>query len=315
MNKLLKAVAIATTAVMYLVLQMGALVTNTGSSQGCGEHWPLCKGTFMPEWDYAAIIEFSHRAVSGAAGLLTVLLMVWIWWRFPKERLLKWLSAGAVFFVIFQGLLGAAAVLWPQPKAVLALHFGISLICFSFTLLITVLLFRMDRPAAQEPSAAALPGAFRRWVWLVVLFNYGVVYLGAFVRHMKASLACMGWPLCNGELVPPIYGLTGVSFVHRLAAAVAVIMVVRAAVMANRYDSLRPGIRMIANLALVLILAQVVSGAFIALGYLNLMTQSIHTAIVSAYWGALTVLCWQVTPLATASTPAPLKGGASPVGQ
>jgi cytochrome c oxidase assembly protein subunit 15 len=306
-NQLLKAVAVATTAVMYLVLQMGALVTNTGSGNGCGEHWPLCKGTFMPDWDYAAIIEFSHRAVSGAAGMLTVLLLVWVWVVLPKERLLKWLTAGALFFVCLQGALGAAAVLWPQPTAILALHFGVSLICFSFTLWLTMVLFRIDTNAGDATDrASALPAEFRRWVWWVAIFNYGVVYLGAFVRHMKASLACVGWPLCNGELIPSLYGLTGISFMHRLGAALAAILVIRTVVLASRYDALRPGIRRTANVALLLILAQVVSGAVIAMGNLNLMTRMTHSAIVSLYWGALTVLCLQVTALTarTGTTPA-----------
>lgn len=307
MNRLLRAVAIATTAVMYLVLQMGALVTNTGSGNGCGQFWPLCHGTFMPDWDYTTIIEYSHRAVSGAAGMLTVVLMVWVWWVMPKERLLKWLTAGAVFFVCLQGGLGAAAVLWPQPTAVLALHFGVSLICFSFTLWVTMILFRIDSSAGDARNrASALPAGFRRWVWWVAIFNYGVVYLGAFVRHMKASLACLGWPLCNGELVPSLYGLTGISFLHRLGAALATILVIRTVVMASRYDALRPGIRRSANVALLLILAQVVSGAVIAVGNLNLMTQMAHSAIVSLYWGALTVLCLQVShiPAPAAHTPA-----------
>ncbi|MDB4896330.1 MAG: heme oxygenase, partial [Firmicutes bacterium] len=129
---------------------------------------------------------------------------------------------------------------------------------------------------------------------------------GAFVRHMNASLACTGWPLCNGQLIPVLYGLTGISFLHRVGAALAAILVIRTAILASRYDGVRPGIRRTANVALLLILAQVVSGAVIALGNLNLMTRMTHSAIVSLYWGALTVLCLQVTalPARAGTTPA-----------
>ena len=48
MNKGLKWVSILTTVGMFLVLIMGALVTKTGSAEGCGNTWPLCHGKFAP---------------------------------------------------------------------------------------------------------------------------------------------------------------------------------------------------------------------------------------------------------------------------
>ena len=43
----------------------GALVTKTGSEDGCGSSWPLCNGALLPEnLPIQTIIELSHRAVS-----------------------------------------------------------------------------------------------------------------------------------------------------------------------------------------------------------------------------------------------------------
>lgn len=290
MNRGLRLLAVAATIVTYIILQMGALVTNTGSGDGCGASWPLCKGTFMPDWDYPAVIEFSHRAVSGVGGLLILILAVSLWRRFPHRPLLRWLGMGALGTVIFQGLLGAAAVLWPQPKAILALHFGISLICFSAVVLVTVLLYRKEQPAPMAPVSPF----FVRWVWWVTLFAYGVVYLGAFVRHNKASLACQGWPLCNGQLIPPLYGLVGANFLHRVGAALLVLLVVRLFLMARVYAKARPDLMRGASLALLLIGAQVAGGAVMAMGTFNLLTQMLHSATISLFWGALSFLCLQV---------------------
>lgn len=289
MNRSQRLLAAWTTGIMFLMLLMGAWVTNTGSGMGCGAHWPLCKGTFMPDWDYEAIVEFSHRAVSGLGGLMTLVLAGWTW-RTHKERpLVRWLATGALGVVLLQGLLGAAAVLWPQPKAVLALHFGISLVCFSLVLLTWTLLVQGERaPAAVEP-------VFGRWVWTVAVYGYGVVYLGAYVRHLKASAACMGWPLCNGQVVPPLYGLTGVSFIHRVAAALLVVMVVRLGLMARRWAADRRDLQLAANVSLVLVVAQVFSGAFFGLGYINLLTQMTHTALITLFFGALSYLLLQVS--------------------
>jgi cytochrome c oxidase assembly protein subunit 15 len=308
MNRALKALSWGTTAVLFLMLLMGALVTNTGSGAGCGASWPLCKGTFMPDWDYAAIIEFGHRAVSGIGGMMTMALAGWTWFGLKRRPLIGRLAVGALVMVIIQGMLGAAAVLWPQPKAVLALHFGISLICFSLVLLVTSLLMQPDRESA--PLQAPDP-QFRRWVWTVAIFAYAVVYLGAFVRHLKATPACLGWPLCNGQLIPPLYGPVGANFAHRLAAGVLGIMVLRMAVMAYRMAADRADLRRAAVLAALLVLAQVASGAVIATGHINLLTQMVHTALISLFWGALSYLALQVLPVRPEAVRLP-KGVATP---
>jgi cytochrome c oxidase assembly protein subunit 15 len=294
----LKTLSIVTTVVMYIVLQMGALVTNTGSADGCGSSWPLCHGTFMPDWDYEAIIEFSHRAVSGLAGLLTLVLAIWVWRAFPKRPLFRWLAIGGLALVTFQGLLGAAAVIWPQPKAVLALHFGISLLCFSAVLLVTALLVRSEDRWAAPP----VNPHFTRWVWTLTLVTYLITYLGAYVRHMGASLACFGWPLCNGELIPTLYGPTGANFAHRVGAALVIIMTLRLVILARRHAADRPDLVKAANLAMLLVLVQAAGGAVMAVGYFNLLTQMLHSATIALYWGALSHLLLAATPL-SASLP------------
>lgn len=301
MNQGLKRLAVVTTIVMFFVLLAGALVTNTGSADGCGAHWPLCHGTFMPDWDYEAIIEASHRGISTLIGLLTLAQAVWTWRAMRGRPLLQWLGVGTLFMVSLQGALGAMAVIWPQPKAVLALHFGISLLCFSGTVLLTTLLHTPEGSIAAEPSPA-----FRRWVWTVALYAYGVVYLGAYVRHVKASAACVGWPLCNGELVPSLYGLTGVNFIHRLAAGMLAVMVLRLAFMAMHEQ--RKDLQRAAWLAAGLVLAQVAGGALFGLGYINVATQQLHTALITLLWGSLTYLCLRVLPAGTAATPPALAG-------
>lgn len=303
MNRALKLLAALSTLLMFIVLQMGALVTNTGSADGCGAHWPLCKGTFMPDWDYEAIIEFSHRAVSGLGGLLVLILAVWVWFALPQRKVVRWLAVGSLFTVVLQGALGAMAVIWPQPKAVLALHFGISLLCFSGVLLVTSLVSREDGPGQPVPPTLA------RWAWTVAVFGYGVVYLGALVRHTKASMACLGWPLCNGQVIPPLYGLTGVAFIHRVAAALLTVMVIRTALMVRRLAPDRADLRRAADLSVLFILLQVAEGALMPLGYYNLLTQMVHTGIITLLWGALSYLCLHVLTLTPAAAVAPRLAG------
>src|SRR6185295_5169795 len=83
MQALARFLAVPAAAGMFLVLVMGATVTNTGSGEGCGRSWPLCNGRFIPEQATAALIEFSHRAVTGVEGILVLALAVaaWLGWR------------------------------------------------------------------------------------------------------------------------------------------------------------------------------------------------------------------------------------------
>src|SRR3979409_1640533 len=82
----LRWLAATTAAGMFLVLVMGAAVTNTGSAEGCGRSWPLCNGRFVPAFTVATAIEYSHRAVTGVEGVLVVALAAAMLARWRADR-------------------------------------------------------------------------------------------------------------------------------------------------------------------------------------------------------------------------------------
>lgn len=310
MNRGLKRLSLIAIANMYLVLIAGALVTSSGSADGCGESWPLCHGTWLPELQLETVIELSHRLVSGAAGIIVTLMAIWAWRSLPRRPAVQVLAPGAVFFLVVQALLGAAAVMWPQPKAVLALHFGISLISFAAVLLLGVLVFREDLAAAGRTEPPGAGPELTRWLWATLGFSYVVVYLGAYVRHVGAGWACSGWPLCNGQFVPDPGGGVAASYIHRVAAALLTLMVVQVFRLALRHAPDRPDLRLGAQAALVLALLQAASGALMGLGWLNLATRMLHSAVITAFFGSLSYLCLQVLP-ARWTWPAPARRAAS----
>src|SRR4051794_11133211 len=139
-----RALAWATCAGMFIVLVMGAAVTNTGSAQGCGRSWPLCNGQFVPEFTVSTAIEYSHRAVTGVEGFLVLALTILlVTYRSREAWLLGALMLGTL---VLQAALGAAAVLAPQSPYILATHFGVSLAAFSATYLAARLV--MERTGA-----------------------------------------------------------------------------------------------------------------------------------------------------------------------
>ena len=132
MTRSLKWLAVLTTIGMLFVLLGGALVTKTDSGMGCGRSWPLCNGELVPtEITPELVIELAHRLVSGAMGIMVFLLAFLSWRKIGHVREAKFLAFLSFFFIVLQGLIGAAAVIWQQSDFVLALHFGISLISFA----------------------------------------------------------------------------------------------------------------------------------------------------------------------------------------
>ena len=114
---------------------MGATVTDTGSQTGCGRSWPLCHGNFLPASMRESVIEFSHRAVTGVIGIVIVALAV------LSIRIRHRPGAAATGPDHGRRLAapiwdGRWAVKYPQSAAVLALHFGFSLVAVAGVFLV-----------------------------------------------------------------------------------------------------------------------------------------------------------------------------------
>ncbi|WP_307720025.1 COX15/CtaA family protein [Paenibacillus koleovorans] len=301
--------SLATTIGMGLVLLMGALVTKTESGRGCGDDWPLCNGKFIPAYTIESMIEYSHRAVSGLVGLLVLAAAIYTWVlaRRHKEALL--FAFSALFFTVLQAILGAMAVMQPQSDAVLAFHFGFSLVAFSATLLLAIGVWRGDfltQASAKDMGAGTATAArvsrkFRNTVWIVAAYSYIVVYVGAFVRHTDSSGGCIGWPLCNGQVVPELDGATGIAFLHRVAAAILFLAIAYIAYRAGKTYQHVAVIRRSSRWALLLAGSQVISGALIVytLGTdWYLFAALLHVVLIACLFGILCDMCVRVRRMA-----------------
>ena len=102
-----------TLAVNVAVILWGAGVRATGSGAGCGSHWPLCNGEVVPRAPTVqTVIEFTHRATSGLALVLVVVLVAWVFRAAPPRHPAR---AGAIWsfvFILGEAMVGAAIVLF-----------------------------------------------------------------------------------------------------------------------------------------------------------------------------------------------------------
>lgn len=294
MQTFIKRLAVVATIGMFIVLVQGALVTTTGSAEGCGQSWPLCNGKFVPSYAIESMIEYSHRFVAGVEGILIAIVGIAAL-RYWRDRLeVRILAPLMGIFVTIQALLGAAAVMWPQTPEILALHFGISLIAFASVLLLT--LFLHDANKRDLLRDEPIPRAFRRAVWGLMFYTYAAVYIGAYVRHKEVSLACADWPLCNGSVFPGFTGPIGIVFTHRITGGLILFGVAGLIYWASTFRDRRPDIFKATIIAGVLIVAQAASGAFVVLTQLDIYATLSHGMLISLFFGTWAYVCMQVLP-------------------
>lgn len=302
-DKQLKWLSYITCAVMFFATFGGMVVTKTGSGLGCGQEWPLCNGKFIPAYTVSSLIEYSHRAVSGMAGLAALASLI-AFWKYKRDR--KDLMAYVVMtsaFVIVQAIMGALAVVKPQSAAVMALHFGFSLIAFASSVMLALGMRRVEK-AKMPLGSEQLPrvsNAFRRLVWGATIYTYIVVYIGAFVSHTDSREGCSGWPLCNGEVIPELGGGVGIAFMHRVAALLLLIVVAVMGHFAYWRNRDNREIQMLGVSATVLCLLQIFSGAIIMATMHNdevyVFSALGHTLLISALFGVLSYLSVRVWQL------------------
>jgi len=285
-NKLLKWIAVATTIGMLLILLGGALVTKTGSGLGCGRNWPDCNGSLIPkEITTEVLIEFSHRFVTGTVSILVLALVIWTWRSLGHVREVKFLGFLAIFFLVAQALIGAAQVLWGQGDFILALHFGISLISFAAVLLLSMIVFEVDKKF--DADKVFIDKRLKFHTIGVTLYSYIVVYTGALVRHTDSSLVCLDWPLCRNDqpFSLPNNMYEWVQMGHRLAVLLIFIWITYITVYAIKNYKNQQVLYWGWITAFILVILQVTAGMLIIFTRLNLIVSLMHSLFISLLFG------------------------------
>lgn len=281
----LKWLSILATIIMAFVQLGGALVTKTGSADGCGSDWPLCHGAFLPQnLPIQTLIELSHRAVSGLSLMVVLWLTIVAWKHIGHIKEVKPLCMISVGFLLLQALIGAAAVMWQQNSYVLALHFGISLISFSSVFVLTLIIYEIDQK--YEAGELFIRKPLRVYTWIMAVIVYLTIYTGALVRHKEASLAYGAWPLPFNDLIPHNVA-DWVNFAHRGMAFIAFVWILITFIHAiNHYQHNRT-IRYGYTTAFILVILQVITGALSMMTNVNLFIALLHALFITFLFGLI----------------------------
>jgi len=194
----------------YLLIILGAIVRITGSGLGCGEHWPLCNGKLLPPLDVPTMIEYGHRLAAAAVSVLVAGLAAYAWWLnrgagsgepFPPGRA-PYIALG---LLVVQVLLGAVTVTLRLPPWTVILHLGTAMLLLATLIVIA-------------KSTRFTPGSRPRGGLLLLVLGFVTVLFGALTANLGAAIACLGFPLCNGRILPAGNYLQHVQWTHRLLA-------------------------------------------------------------------------------------------------
>jgi cytochrome c oxidase assembly protein subunit 15 len=225
---------------------------------------------------------------------MVLVLAVWAWRAIGHKRETKFLALLSFAVLILQALIGAAAVIWGQSSAVLALHFGISLVSFASVFLLTLLIFEADKRFDAETLIIDRRMSYH--IIGIITYCYMVVYSGALVRHVGASLACPAWPTCtrNGLGIPTQMH-EWIQMGHRAAAGLIVVWIVYVTILAYWKYKHQPVIYKGWMICAGLVLLQATTGALVVLTKLNIFVSLLHALIISCLFGVLSYLFMLVT--------------------
>src|SRR5213082_4217269 len=209
----------------YLLIILGAIVRITGSGLGCGEHWPLCNGRLLPPLDLPTLIEYGHRLAALAVSVLVAALAAYAWWLRRETGIGKRETCpGRASYVdlallTLQIALGAVTVKLSLPPWTVILHLGTAMLLLA-TLIVTAKRAMLTPGASPgNTGAGSTPGSRPGLVGTIALaLGFVTVLFGALTANLGAASACLGFPLCNGAVIPAGNDLQHVHWTHRLLA-------------------------------------------------------------------------------------------------
>jgi heme A synthase len=311
--------ALVTLVATFLLVVLGGVVRVSGSGLGCGppgsgfHGWPLCEGDLLPGLDLNAVIEYAHRLLAAAVGMLIATLAVWAWRSRRRVPGVRVAATAALALVAAQGLLGAATVEEGLAAGLVAAHLGLAMILLGLLLHV----WRVSRPGLPGAPVADLGRGFRPLAAAAQFALFLTIVAGGYMAGTQnyglpsyrlgdgAHHACgREFPTCNGDLLP--FGaapLVDVHLTHRVLMYLASALVVALVVVALR----RARGTALARMALVaagLLLAQVLVGALnVWLEEYELLILA-HLTLATLLWGQVLMVNLELYPVGAPATAA-----------
>jgi len=211
---------VATLATVFVLVIWGGVVRLSGSGLAIPD-WPLAEGKLLPRPHPNVLIEFGHRVIAMLVGFLTIAIAIVVFRSREYRRTLGALTVAALITLVLQIFMGGRVVLEELPVDRVVAHLLLAFTFFAILLLMALRVTEGEPSPAPDPRARLL-GRFAHLAAGAVFLQAG---LGAWVSSSGAALACPDFPTCHGSWLPPMTGLVGIHYAHRLGAYAIVVLV------------------------------------------------------------------------------------------
>ena len=135
-----------------------------------------------------------------------------------------------------------------------------------------------------------LPRWYKPVLLSLVIEVFCLIALGGSVRLMNAGLACPDWPLCFGDVIPDYHPQVYLEFIHRAMAGLVAISTVVLTVTLLFFSRAPRGLKALAAVTTLLLMAQIIFGALTVLWALHANVVATHLGLGTAFFG---LLYWQ----------------------
>lgn len=320
--KHLRLIAFFAMILAFIVVMLGAYTRLTHAGLGCPD-WPGCYGQMVvpsqtqqqmavqkmyptaPLEARKAWTEMIHRYVAGTLALLIVGINILAWFN-RRQGASVILPTVLLGLICFQAALGMWTVTLKLLPIVVMGHLLGGLLIFGGLVYLNLL------GSADNFYPKALrrdPSVWTKWLYWALSIVFCQIALGGWVSSNYAGLACVGFPQCNGQWLPPLtwehsfqlWSTVGANYqgglldiasrvtiqmVHRLGALITVIYLGSLAIKLLRTDST---IFIKWNVAIMLacLIAQIALGIINVLYMLPLWAAVAHNGMAALLFAAV----------------------------
>ncbi|GAB4189958.1 MAG: COX15/CtaA family protein [Thermoflexibacter sp.] len=292
---------IITIVAVYLLILVGGIVRSTGAGMGCPD-WPRCFGQWIPPTDISQLpanykevfkvqgkeiadfdafktwVEYVNRLIGVLIGLFIFITFVLSFSFFKKDRLVFYLSLLSFLLVGFQGWLGSIVVATNLKPVTITLHMILALVIVNLLIYTVTRSYNTVFHAEQVTNKGLLNTIFIICMGLMLV----QIVLGTQVREAIDEISAS----LNYAMRDTWIEKIGLSFyIHRSFSLLILALHIYLLYALKRNVQAQSRLTFWTNVLVILIVAEIASGAVMAYFAIPAVMQPVHLLLGSLIIG------------------------------